>query len=144
MWLRHRHKYFTAEVSWSGNEPPSPDLAHSNDLSTAIITEIHGETDPLPRASVKSGTRSWKESVGGAAEPPGAGEQSPRATSQGRLPVDSVGTPHPWGALLSHIHPGGDEYVDNYAWIHIPGEGVQSPGPPKMPRVFSYCYCVSI
>lgn len=71
LWLRHRHKYFTAEVSCGGNEPPSPDLAHSNDLSTAhsndlstaIITEIHGETDPLPHVSMKSSTRSWKESA---------------------------------------------------------------------------------
>lgn len=72
------------------------------------------------------------------------GEQSPRAASQGRVPVDSVGTPHPWGVALSDIQPRGDEYVDSYAWIHIPGEGVQSPGQPKMARVFSYCYYVSI
>lgn len=63
LWLRHRHKYFTAEVSCGGNEPPSPDLAHGNDPSTAIITEIHGETDPLPHVSMKSSTRSWKESA---------------------------------------------------------------------------------
>ncbi|KAI1240113.1 hypothetical protein IHE44_0011563 [Lamprotornis superbus] len=50
-------------ISCGGNEPPSPDLAHSNDLSTAIIREIHGETDPLPRVIMKSSTRSWKESA---------------------------------------------------------------------------------
>lgn len=47
------------------------------------------------------------------------GEQSPRAASQGRVPVDSVGTPHPWGVALSDIQPRGDEYVDNYAWMWI-------------------------
>lgn len=72
------------------------------------------------------------------------GEQSPRATSWGRLPVDSVETPHPWGVALGDTLPRADEYMDNYAWIHIPGEGVQSPGQTKMARVFSYCYYVSI
>lgn len=124
---------------------PTLILAHSNDLSTAIIInrEIHGETDPLPRVNMKSSPRSGKESGGGAAAA-WRGEQSPRAMALGRVPVDSAETPRPWGAARRGAQPRGDEYVDSYASIHIPGEGVQSLGQPKMARVFSYCYYVSI
>lgn len=43
------------------------------------------------------------------------GEQSPRTASQGRLPVDSVETPRPWGVALGDTQPRGDEYMDSYA-----------------------------
>lgn len=102
--MREHHKNFVAEVRCCGNETHSPDLARTNDLSTAIITEIHGEIDPLPFISMKSRSRSWKES-GNRPEASPAWMSNLHALFSSALPVDSVEMSHLWGVVLGDTGP---------------------------------------